>query len=100
MEGWTYGESAGRFGANQSGTEAFGYHWLAHVLYAERDLPSPAAGVAPGDRALQSWLTVNNRPGAARGYSWVAPTSYWYPPVFWQSPDRFTGQFMKICPTV
>jgi prepilin-type N-terminal cleavage/methylation domain-containing protein len=75
------------------GTEPFGYHWLAHTLYAE-DSPTLSrleTIVAPGDRPLANWF-LENQP-AQNNINWIFPTSYWYPPVFWQDPSRFAKGF-------
>jgi hypothetical protein len=45
--------------------------------------------IAPDDFALQQWF-VNNAP-AQNDWEWIFPSSYWYPPVFWQDPVRFAG---------
>ncbi len=81
--GWNY-ES----GAQQS--ETYGFHWLAHMLYADEVSSSRMETiVAPGDKALQNWLAENNDANAQSNINWIFPTSYWYPPVFWQDPARF-----------
>ncbi len=84
-EGWAYSNPY-----STSGTESYGYHWLAHTLYGDTKEQSRLEIIlAPGDRALSQWL-VNNVP--AQGYvEWIFPGSYWYPPVFWQDTRRFAG---------
>lgn len=78
--GWNYAPG---------GSELFGVHWLAHALYAEdRTLSRIDSLVAPGDRALLTWLRETNT-AADGNISWIFPSSYWYPPVFWQRWDRF-----------
>lgn len=81
--GWPYGP-----GWSNSGSESFGYHWVAHVLWFDNENSSRFKSfVAPGDKALQNWLKANQ---AAQGnLEWIFPGSYWYPPVFWQNPDKF-----------
>lgn len=75
-----------------SGTESYGYHWIAHTLYAETDVASRMrSNVDPGDKALQRWLIENTGQNAQGDLTWIFPSSYWYPPVFWQSWTRFTG---------
>ena len=83
-QGWPYGPPF-----STSGTESYGYHWIAHTLYYNADRDSRLGSIiSPGDRALAQWF-VNNR--AAQGdLQWIFPSSYWYPPVFWQSSGRFT----------
>ncbi len=81
--GWDY-----EFSTAQS--EPFGYHWFAHMLYAEdQDTSRVETIVAPGDRELATWLAENNDNNAQHNISWIFPTSYWYPPVFWQDAARF-----------
>jgi prepilin-type N-terminal cleavage/methylation domain-containing protein len=83
--GWCYGPP---FSASAS--ESYGYHWLAHTFYAGDDrLARIQSGIAPGDRDLQLWYKENNDAGAQNNPEWIFPTSYWYPPVFWQDPIRF-----------
>ena len=85
--GWAYG---GRLGGT-SGSESYGYHWAAHTFYADdKNISRVRAMVAPGDRAMLDWLRDNNDQGAQNWFEWIFPGSYWYPPVFWQTPDRFT----------
>ncbi len=83
--GWDYGQPD-----SSSGTETFGYHWIAHLLYDQRKEDSRLQSIiAPGDAALMQWF-ANNR--SADGYmEWIFPGSYWYPPVFWQDYARFAG---------
>jgi hypothetical protein len=46
------------------------------------------SGFAPADRALRDMLKDVQ---AAQGdMGWIYPVSYWYPPVFWQDPARFS----------
>lgn len=79
--GWDYE----RF--NQQ-TETYGMHWLAHTLYAGDATESRIETIiSPGDRALANWFEDND--DAQNQLEWIFPTSYWYPPVFWQSPERF-----------
>ena len=81
--GWAYGP-----GFSSSGTESYGYHWIAHLLHTQNFNDARLGSiVSPGDKALQNWL-VNNRPAMTDTY-WVFPSSYWYPPVFWQDSRRF-----------
>ncbi|MCE2653836.1 MAG: type II secretion system GspH family protein [Planctomycetaceae bacterium] len=83
-QGWPYGPPF-----STSGTESYGYHWIAHTLYYNADRDSRLGSIiSPGDRALAQWF-VNNRP-AQGDLQWIFPSSYWYPPVFWQSSGRFT----------
>lgn len=72
-------------------TEAYGYHWIAHTTYDIDENQSRLSNiVAPGDIALRTWLQEN---APAQGdQTWIFPSSYWYPPVFWQDPGRFDGQ--------
>ncbi len=85
--GWTYGQ--GRSGSYE-GSESYGYHWGAHLLFGEdRNQSRLRAMVAPLDRDLQNWFRTNNDSNAQSNYEWIFPGSYWYPPVFWQKPERF-----------
>ncbi len=75
---------------SNSGTESYGYHWLAHTFYGDADVESRfQSNIAPGDRALADWF-VENQP-AQGDWTWIFPSSYWYPPVFWQQSSRFDG---------
>jgi len=86
--GWAYSEQCGNY--SLSGTESFGYHWIAHCLFADKDSISRMENiVSPGDRALQNWLKTNNNQNAQSDFTWIFPSSYWYPPVFWQDQSRF-----------
>ncbi|CAN5769060.1 hypothetical protein BH11PLA1_BH11PLA1_04390 [soil metagenome] len=81
--GWPY---AGAY--STSGTETFGYHWLAHMFYWDSEALSRNPTVAaPGDFALQNWFRTNT--AAQTDIEWIFPSSYWYPPVFWQDAKRF-----------
>jgi prepilin-type N-terminal cleavage/methylation domain-containing protein len=83
--GWTY--NAGPAG---EGTELYGAHWIAHTMYAYApDESRFKSNIAPGDKALQTWFR-DNQP-AQTNLEWIFPSSYWYPPVFWQRPERFAG---------
>ncbi|MBY0261972.1 MAG: prepilin-type N-terminal cleavage/methylation domain-containing protein [Phycisphaerales bacterium] len=81
--GWAYSAPY-----STSGTETFGHHWLAHTLFADQLERSRLENIiAPGDLALSRWFKAN-RP-AQGNWEWIFPTSYWYPPTFWQDPARF-----------
>jgi prepilin-type N-terminal cleavage/methylation domain-containing protein len=83
--GWAYGPSY-----SSSSSESYGYHWLAHTLWAEEErLSRGKQMIAPGDKALQLWF--QNNTAAQNNFEWIFPGSYWYPPVFWQNPTRFVG---------
>lgn len=84
--GWAYGPTS----YSLSGTESYGYHWIAHTLFADADGSSRfKSNVAPDDRALQNWLKTNTDQNAQTDLTWIFPSSYWYAPVFWQRPERF-----------
>ncbi|HYE03404.1 MAG TPA: type II secretion system protein [Phycisphaerales bacterium] len=76
-----------------SGSESYGYHALAHTYYAEDfgGFSRNKSFYAPADSALRHWLRTNNDSGAQTNYLWIFPSSYWYPPLFWQRHTRFTG---------
>ena len=77
--GWTYA---------QGESELFGCHWISHTMFEEDDDASRfKSNIAPGDRALLNWFQTNQP--AQHNLEWVFPTSYWYPPVFWQDYKRF-----------
>jgi prepilin-type N-terminal cleavage/methylation domain-containing protein len=83
--GWDY---------NLSGTqtEPYGFHWLAHTFFADADVNARfKSNYAPNDKALTSWLRENTGNFAQTDPTWIFPSSYWYPPVFWQMPQRFAG---------
>jgi prepilin-type N-terminal cleavage/methylation domain-containing protein len=85
--GWDYGQQY-----SSSGTETFGYHWLSHMFYADIDTQSHLkTNVAPMDRALMQWYKDHAQAAADKGAAWIFPSSYWYPPTFWQDSTRFAG---------
>lgn len=74
------------------GSETYGMHWLAHTFYAQGETLSRLETIAsPGDRALINWLAENTDSNAQSNLNWIFPTSYWYPPTFWQDEARFDG---------
>jgi prepilin-type N-terminal cleavage/methylation domain-containing protein len=82
--GWWYG-----LPYSYSYSESYAYHWLAHTRFADQDVLSrQKSNVAPGDKALQAWL-LHTEENAQGDWLWIFPSSYWYPPVFWQDPARF-----------
>ncbi len=84
---WDYGQGV----QSNSGTETFGYHWLSHMLYGDADISSRMlSGFSPADRALRTFMRENQDANAQTDLSWIFPVSYWYPPCFWQTPDRFS----------
>jgi prepilin-type N-terminal cleavage/methylation domain-containing protein len=86
----TYGWDYTSGGPGGQGTELYGMHWVAHTMFAyEPDASRYKSNIAPGDRALHNWFKENQP--AQFDLEWLFPTSYWYPPVFWQTPDRFAG---------
>jgi prepilin-type N-terminal cleavage/methylation domain-containing protein len=83
--GWVYGTS---LGMSTQGTETYGYHWIAHTLFAHTEGISRLNSIiAPDDLALQNWFDTNV--AARTDWEWIFPSSYWYPPVFWQETRRF-----------
>jgi prepilin-type N-terminal cleavage/methylation domain-containing protein len=83
--GWDYGQLY-----SASGTETFGYHWLAHMFYADVEAQThQKTNLAPLDRTLVEWYREHAQEAADKGASWIYPSSYWYPPVFWQDAARF-----------
>jgi len=83
--GWAYGPPY-----SDSASESYGYHWLAHMFYQDADVSSRAkSNRAPDDTDLQRWYAENTDSNAQTNYEWIFPSSYWYPPVFWQDPRRF-----------
>ncbi len=86
---------------SNSGTETFGYHWLSHMLYADNTNASRSpSGFSPGDSAMLRFLRENQSDNAQTDTNWIFPVSYWYPPVFWQTPQRFSGNTAtRLTPT-
>ncbi len=85
--GWPY---AGAY-SNSNG-ETFGYHWIAHTLYHDsRELSRLRTIASPGDRALLNYLLNNTDADAQHNFDWIFPSSYWYPPTFYQDPSRFAN---------
>jgi len=86
--GWAYGPTL----YSNCGTESYGYHWIAHTLFQDQDVSSRSkSSVAPADRALQNWFRTNSDSNAQTDLTWIFPSSYWYPPVFWQEASHFSG---------
>jgi prepilin-type N-terminal cleavage/methylation domain-containing protein len=89
--GWGYGPS--QTSVASSSTEPFGMHWAAHMLYSDNPsisrFPSLAA---PDDAALRRFLRENTDSNAQTDTNWIFPSSYWYPPVFWQAHERYATQ--------
>ncbi len=84
---WDYGEGV----QSNSGTETFGYHWLSHMLFADDTrISRMQSGFAPGDVAMRNFVRNNTDQNAQTDFTWIFPVSYWYPPVFWQKPERFS----------
>lgn len=82
---WDYGMGV----QSLQGTETYSYHWLSHMLYGDQqDTSRMLSGFAPGDRALRNML--RDVIAAQGNLSWIFPVSYWYPPVFWGDPARFS----------
>jgi hypothetical protein len=82
--GWRY---------TSSGSESYGYHWIAHTLFTDQDASSRSkSNVAPADFALLRWLRENTGQNAQTDLTWIFPSSYWYPPVFWQLSSRFEDE--------
>ncbi len=81
VRGWPY---------TTSGSESYGYHWIAHTLFDDSDNMSRfKSNVAPADQALRYWMQTN---GAAQNLlTWIFPSSYWYSPTFWQMSSRYDG---------
>ena len=86
--GWVYESFSG---VPQQESETYGFHWIAHTFYGY-DNPEVSridTIVAPGDRALRNWLIENDDSNAQTNLNWIFPSSYWYPPTFWQDSGRF-----------
>lgn len=91
--GWPYGPAF-----SSSGTESYGYHWLGHTFYLYSDSLSRSPIItAPGDTELANWFQSNV--AARTDIEWIFPSSYWYPPTFWQDAKRFAGP-TRPTPTV
>jgi prepilin-type N-terminal cleavage/methylation domain-containing protein len=88
--GWCF-DNQGPCDSTQ-GSETWGYFW-ASTMYQEvgEEFSRNKSYIAPGDRTLQQ-LYRDVRGQAATDFSYVGPSSYWYPPVFWQRPERFANQ--------
>lgn len=85
--GWCYGDPY-----SNSGSESYGYHWLAHTQFQDNDIASRLkSNVAPDDLDLVRWFRDNTNQNAQSNYEWIFPCSYWYPPTFWQDPRRFAN---------
>ena len=96
QQGWVY-QQLGSFMPVEIQSEPYGFHWLAHTWYDQAQEQSRLATiVAPGDQALARWLAENTGANAQTNISWIFPTSYWYPPVFWQDERRFRTSWRPI----
>jgi prepilin-type N-terminal cleavage/methylation domain-containing protein len=89
---WNYGPTGPGSGGSTISTEMFGMHWAAHMFYQENTQASRYPSLfAPDDRVIQTFLRENTDSNAQSDTSWIFPSSYWYPPVFWQRPSRFAN---------
>lgn len=93
LNGHPFGVYAWDYGAgvqSSSGTETFGYHWLAHMFYGD-DVSSSRfkSNFAPGDAALINFFKFYTGENAQSDTSWIFPSSYWYSPTVWQKYQRF-----------
>ncbi len=71
--------------------EIYGMHWAGHLFLGEDgDIHRRhmASSYAPNDRALRTFIVENP---AIDLNEWISPGSYWYPPVFYQQWDKFSG---------
>jgi prepilin-type N-terminal cleavage/methylation domain-containing protein len=85
---WDYGTGL----QSNQGTETFGYHWLSHMLFGDDVRQSRMkSGFAPADVGLQRMLRETTSGNAQTDFTWIFPVSYWYPPVFWQTPQQFSN---------
>jgi len=71
--------------------ELFGMHWAGHLFLDEdgdvhrRHMMN---AYAPNDRVMRAFIVED----ASRDLSaWISPSSYWYPPVFYQDISKFSG---------
>lgn len=86
--GWDYGTG----NQSSSGTETYGYHWLAHMFYGDSEASSRLkSNFAPGDYALTNFVKFYTGEGAQGDLNWIFPSSYWYSPTMWQNPTRFSA---------
>jgi len=95
---WDYGAGL----QSRQGTETFGYHWLSHMLFGDNiNTSRHLSGFAPADYALRQMLRETTSANAQTDLTWIFPVSYWYPPVFWQTPEQFgaTTATRVIAPT-
>jgi prepilin-type N-terminal cleavage/methylation domain-containing protein len=84
---WDYGAGL----QSNQGTETFSYHWMSHLLFGQYINESRLlSGFAPADTAMRRMLRETTSSNAQTDFTWIFPISYWYPPVFWQDPLRFT----------
>ncbi len=73
-------------------TEPFGYNALGHMLDAMDQREGRLRGtlVAPGDATLANlYKQLLGNQGRDAYDIGTLPSSYWYPPTFWQNPTRF-----------
>ncbi len=90
--GYPFGQYGWAYGApySTSGSESYGYHWLAHTQFQDADVSSRVkSNVAPDDVDLTRWFKENTNQNAQSDLEWIFPCSYWYSPTFWQTPERF-----------
>jgi prepilin-type N-terminal cleavage/methylation domain-containing protein len=84
----------GTYGWNYTSgqSDPYGMHWIAHTFFDDKiDESRLKSNFAPQDRALVHWLRTNTGSNAQTWMEWIFPSSYWYPPTFWQSHERFAG---------
>jgi prepilin-type N-terminal cleavage/methylation domain-containing protein len=85
---WDYGTGL----QSNQGTETFGYHWLSHMLFGDEVRQSRMlSGFAPADIGMRRMLRETTSGNAQTDPTWIFPVSYWYPPVFWQTPQQFSN---------
>jgi prepilin-type N-terminal cleavage/methylation domain-containing protein len=90
--GYPFGTWGWNYDLNATQTEPYGFHWLAHTFFEQQDTSARfKSNYAPNDKALLTWLQTNTGNNAQTDPTWIFPSSYWYPPVFWQKPERFAG---------
>jgi len=61
------------------------------MFYADVDTQSHLkTNLSPLDRSLVNWYRDHAQAAADKGSNWIFPSSYWYPPTFWQDTERFS----------
>ncbi len=72
-------------------SELFGMHWAGHLFLDEDGdvhRRHMASSYAPNDRVMRAFIASDASIDLS---AWISPSSYWYPPVFYQTVEKYSG---------